>query len=142
MVSIFQFSKKLSSRKHLRQRVIVYFFVFLIGGSALACGTRSRLDSIEALETMCKIRTAQLHLHSVEGHYGSFDQLISKGLIAAEIIEQPSYTYKLVSGSDTYSIEITSVDNSNLNLYMDQSGVIRASENSPATKNDEPIKMQ
>jgi hypothetical protein len=91
---------------------------------------------------MRKIRAAQLYIYATEGHYGSFEKLVSRGLLEESIFKQGSYKYKLVVDSDSYSVEATPVNTNNMRLYMDQSGIIRANTNSPATKNDEPIKMQ
>ncbi len=104
--------------------------------------TRSRLDAIEALERFRQYRGAQLYFNATEGRYGKPEELKSHGLIDTNFIGDPAYRYRTTTTDTEYTISAEPRRSDNFSIFMDQTGVIRVSEGSPATAASEPIKIQ
>lgn len=105
----------------------------------VSCNVNERLEVDRVLAAAESIRDGQKEFNNREKRFGSLEELAERKLIANELKDGEAYGYRfgLSAERDSYVLRVTRVETLNrpgddgyreqLSLYLDQSGVIRAS---------------
>lgn len=135
----------------MKIKVLISLFV---GLNLIGCGLPSRLRTNSIIQDITKFRDAeQIYKDKYgNGSYASVNELIDKGLLETRFadLEEHGYRFNLIVERQYYNLPVTpatnetkshSKDDDELSLFVDDSGIIRASvkPNNPATSKSSPI---
>lgn len=108
---------------------------------------RSRKEANEnnAVRTLKKIHQAQINVKAKSGKYLSLEELANENAISSEIKsgKVSGYNFSVKSEGEKYSaLASRNQGEGNLSFYVDETGVIRASDKLIAGPNDQPSRLQ
>jgi hypothetical protein len=124
----------MSRRKHF-----LFSNLVLVAITVTSCQVNGRLETDRVLTAAESIRDGQTEFRNSEGRYASLKELAHKQLIAKELADGEAFSYRfdLSVERDSYVLKITKINRSTptpingyyeqLSLYLDHTGVIRAS---------------
>ena len=125
-------------------------FLLLVSSGVVTSGClfESRLASEASLISVKEIRVAERQYFEVSGQtrYGTLKELADRKLIPDKLAdgEDESFLFVLTTGENHYELTAKPVGIYAASLYVDETGVIRESENMTtiANRSSLPIKIQ
>jgi hypothetical protein len=133
-------SRLLSKSQQKRASLFVTAVWFL---SFASCGVQSRLDEDHAIGRMMNIREAETDLKSMNGHYGTLQELADAKLMVPNRIEH-GYQFTIRPSLESYIAVAVPLrlKAASASLYLDQTRIIRGMyrDGEEANANDEPLK--
>ena len=138
----------------LIELMIVVAIIAVLAALAIPSMLRSRLQANEtaAIECLRVIAAAQISFNAAKTHFGSFDDLTDASIGPGTAFLEESWENGVVKGGYVFNMtsatesafavqadpEVANVTGSR-HFFVDQSGIVRYSNNATATGNDQPV---